>query len=138
MLRKEDVDRKWYEVDAEDKIIGRMATEIATTLMGKKKPNYTPHVDNGDFVIVVNAEKVAFTGNKLLDKKYYRHSGYPGGLKTRTLEEMLAKKPEDVVRAAVKRMLPKGRLGRQMYSKLKVYAGPEHPHAAQSPAKLEI
>lgn len=138
MLRKEDVDRKWYEIDAEGKVLGRICTEIAMTLMGKKKPNYTPHVDNGDYVVVYNAEKIAVTGKKMGDKMYYRHSGYPGGLRKRTLTEMLDKKPEDVIMLAVKRMLPKSRLGRQMLTKLRVYTGDTHPHTAQKPENMDI
>ncbi|WP_307905451.1 50S ribosomal protein L13 [Haliovirga abyssi] len=138
MLRKEDTDRKWYEVDAEGKILGRMATEIAMMLMGKKKPTYTPHVDNGDFVVVVNAEKIVVTGAKLNDKIYYNHSGYPGGLRDRTLAEVISKKPEEVIMLAVKRMLPKSKLGNQMLTKLKVFAGPSHPHMAQKPEKIEL
>lgn len=138
MLRKEDVDRKWLVVDAEDKILGRLATQIAMILMGKTKANYTPHVDNGDFVIVVNAEKIAVTGNKLQDKIYYDHSLFPGGLKERNLQTVLDKKPEEVIVRAVRRMLPKNRLARQMITKLKVYAGPVHPHTAQQPEKIEL
>jgi large subunit ribosomal protein L13 len=115
-----------------------LATRIATTLRGKHKPEYTPHVDTGDFVIVVNAEKVAVTGNKRADKRYYRHTGYPGGIKERTLQEMLDRRPEEVIRHAVKGMLPRNRLGRKQLTKLKVYAGPDHPHAAQKPAPMEI
>ncbi len=138
MLRKEDVDNRWYEVDAEGKILGRLATEIAMTLMGKKKPNYTPHVDNGDFVVVYNAEKIVVTGNKMQDKKYYRHSGFPGGLRERTLTEMLEKKPEEVIMTAVRKMLPKNKLASQMLKKLRVYVGPNHPHIAQKPEKLDV
>ena len=115
-----------------------MATQIADALRGKRKPTYTPHVDTGDFVIVVNAERISVTGNKLHDKRYYRHSGYPGGLKTRTLEDMLERRPEEVIRLAVKGMLPRNRLARKQLTKLKVYAGPEHPHAAQQPQPMEI
>ena len=118
--------------------LGRLATRIADTLRGKDKPQYTPHVDTGDFVVVVNAEKVAVTGNKLDDKLYYRHSGYPGGLKSRTLEEMLERRPEEVIRIAVKGMLPRNRLARKQLTKLKIYAGPDHPHAAQQPQPMEI
>ncbi len=138
MLRKEDVDQQWYEVDAEGRILGRLATEIAMTLMGKKKPNYTPHVDNGDYVVVYNAEKITVTGNKMKEKKYYRHSGFPGGLKQRTLTEMLEKKPEEVIMTAVRKMLPKNKLASQMLKKLRVYVGPNHPHIAQKPEKLEV
>ncbi len=138
MLRKEDTDKKWLEVNAEGKVLGRLATQIAMTLMGKTKPNYTPHVDNGDFVIVVNADKIVVTGKKLEDKKYYNYSGFPGGLRERTLSEVLTKKPEEVLYEAVKRMLPKSKLGKNMIDKLKVYAGTEHPHAAQKPEKVEF
>lgn len=138
MLRKEDTDKKWLEVNAEGKVLGRLATQIAMTLMGKTKANYTPHVDNGDFVIVVNADKIIVTGNKLQDKKYYNYSGFPGGLRERTLAEVITKKPEEVLYEAVKRMLPKSKLGKNMIDKLKVYAGTEHPHAAQKPEKVEF
>lgn len=131
-------ERNWYVVDASGKTLGRLATQIADTLRGKRKPTYTPHVDGGDFVVVINAEKIAVTGNKLADKRYYRHSGYPGGIRSRTLAEMLERRPEEVIRKAVKGMLPRNRLARQQLTKLKVYAGPDHPHAAQKPEKLEI
>ncbi|HWI22639.1 MAG TPA: 50S ribosomal protein L13 [Baekduia sp.] len=131
-------ERNWYVVDANGKTLGRLATQIAEQLRGKGKPEYTPHVDTGDFVIVVNAEKIAVTGNKLADKLYYRHSGYPGGIRSRTLAEMLERRPEEVIRKAVKGMLPRNRLARQQLTKLKVYAGPDHPHAAQQPEMLEI
>jgi large subunit ribosomal protein L13 len=130
--------RDWYVVDAEGKTLGRMATRIADTLRGKHKPEYTPHVDTGDFVIVINAEKVAVTGNKLRDKRYWRHSGYPGGIRSRTLGEMLERRPEEVIRKAVRGMLPRNRLARKQLTKLKVYAGPDHPHAAQQPNEMEI
>jgi large subunit ribosomal protein L13 len=130
--------RDWYVVDAEGKTLGRLATQIADTLRGKRKPEYTPHVDTGDFVVVVNAEKVRVTGDKRNAKLYHRHSGYPGGLRTRTLGEMLERRPEEVIRLAVRGMLPRNRLARQQLRKLKVYAGPDHPHAAQKPAKLEL
>jgi large subunit ribosomal protein L13 len=133
-----DRERGWYVVDAQGQTLGRLATQIADILRGKRKPTYTPHVDVGDFVIVVNAEKIAVTGNKLRDKKYYRHSGYPGGIRSRTLGEMLERRPEEVIRKAVKGMLPRNRLARQQLRKLKVYAGPEHPHQAQQPENLEI
>ncbi len=133
-----DRERNWLLVDAEGKTLGRLATQVADLLRGKGKPVYTPHVDTGDFVIVVNAEKIAVTGNKRADKRYYRHSGYPGGLKSRTLEEMLARRPEEVIRKAVKGMMPRNRLARKQLTKLKVYAGPDHPHAAQQPETLEI
>jgi large subunit ribosomal protein L13 len=133
-----DRDRRWYVVDAEGKTLGRLSTQIADVLRGKRKPTYTPHVDTGDFVVVINAEKVSVTGNKRSEKLYHRHSGYPGGLKTRTFEEMIERKPEEVIRLAVKGMLPRNRLSRRQITKLKIYAGPEHPHAAQSPEVLEI
>jgi len=132
-----EVTREWYLVDAEGKTLGRLATQIADTLRGKRKPQYTPHVDTGDFVIVVNAEKIQVTGNKLDQKRYYRHSGYPGGLRSRTLREQLERRPTEVLRVAVKGMLPKNRLARQQITKLKIYAGPEHPHEAQNPRPLE-
>lgn len=138
MASPSDVERKWYVVDAEGKTLGRMASEIASILRGKKKPIYTPHIDTGDYVIVVNAEKVVTTGKKLNQKIYYHHSEYVGGMKETTLKEMLNKKPEYVITHAVKGMLPKGPLGRQMLKKLFVYAGPEHKHAAQKPEALEI
>lgn len=130
------IERKWYVVDATDKTLGRLASEIASVLRGKNKPIFTPHIDTGDYVIVVNAEKVKVTGKKLLQKVYYNHSDYVGGMKETTLKEMMAKKPEKVVELAVKGMLPKGPLGREMYTKLFVYAGPEHKHAAQKPEVL--
>ena len=132
------VDRQWWIVDADGQNLGRLATVIAETLSGKRSPWYTRHADTGDFVVVVNAEKIAVTGNKLRDKKYYRHSGYPGGLSERTLAEQLERRPEEVLRAAVRGMLPKNRLGRSMLSKLKVYAGPNHPHSAQRPEPLVL
>lgn len=130
------IDRKWYVVDAEGMTLGRLASEVASILRGKNKPTFTPHMDTGDYVIVVNAEKIKVTGKKLDQKVYYHHSGYVGGLKETTLKEKLAKKPEQVLELAVKGMLPKGPLGRQMYRKLFVYAGPEHKHAAQKPDVL--
>jgi large subunit ribosomal protein L13 len=133
-----DRERSWVLVDAADKTLGRLATQIADILRGKRKPQYTPHIDVGDFVVVVNAEKIAVTGNKRADKRYYRHSGYPGGLKSRTLGEQLARRPEEVIRRAVRGMLPRNRLARKQLTKLKVYAGPDHPHAAQRPEPLEI
>jgi large subunit ribosomal protein L13 len=132
-----EIEQAWRLVDADGQILGRLATEIADTLRGKNKPAYTPHVDTGDFVIVVNAEKVRVTGKKLEQKIYYRHSGYPGGLRERTLAEQLARRPEEVIRKAVKGMLPKNKLAAAQLRKLKVYAGPEHPHAAQNPAPLK-
>jgi len=133
-----DRDRRWYVIDAEGKTLGRLSTQIADLLRGKRKPTFTPHVDMGDFVIVINAEKVSVTGRKRTEKLYHRHSGYPGGLKTRTFEEMIDRKPEDVIRLAVKGMLPRNRLSRRQITKLKIYAGPDHPHAAQAPETLEI
>ncbi len=130
------IDRKWYVVDAEGKTLGRLASEVAKVLRGKNKPIFTPHIDTGDYVIVVNAEKIKVTGKKLDQKVYYRHSGYVGGIKETTLKEMLNKHPERVIEFAVKGMLPKGPLGRQMYTKLFVYAGPDHKHAAQKPEAL--
>ena len=133
-----EVARDWYVVDAEDRILGRMATEIAIRLRGKHKPEFAPHVDTGDFIVVVNAEKIKVTGAKLDQKKYYSYSGYPGGLREATLKEMLEKKPEDVIIKAVRGMLPKNRLGRAQLKKLKVYAGAEHPHTAQAPKELDF
>lgn len=133
-----EIDRQWYLVDAEGQTLGRLATQIADTLRGKTKPVYTPHVDTGDFVIVVNAEKIAVTGNKLDQKLYRRHSGYPSGLRTRTLREQLDRQPAEVLRKAVKGMLPRNRLARAQLTKLKIYAGPEHPHTAQSPQPLSL
>jgi large subunit ribosomal protein L13 len=131
-------ERDWYVVDAQGKTLGRLATQIANALRGKRKPEYTPHCDTGDFVVVVNAEKITVTGNKRQEKRYYRHSGYPGGLRSRTLEEMLQRRPEEVIRKAVKGMLPRNRLSRQQLRKLKVYAGPDHPHEAQKPKQMEV
>lgn len=136
--KKGDFKQDWFLVDANEKILGRLASEVASILRGKNKPIFTPHVDTGDFVIVVNAEKIKLTGNKLKDKKYYRHTGYPGGIKEITAEKLLEKKPEELVIKAVRGMLPKNRLGRQMIKKLKVYSGPEHPHIAQSPKTLNL
>ena len=137
MQRKEDVVRDWYVIDAEGMTLGRLATKVATVLRGKHKPTYTPHIDGGDNVIVVNAGKVNLTGNKLEDKIYYNHSGYTGGLRERTAKEMIEKYPVEMIERAVKGMLPKGRLGRQMYKKLFVYASSEHPHAAQKPKEMK-
>ena len=134
----ENRQRDWYVVDAEGKTLGRLATQIADVLRGKNKPVYTPHVDTGDFVVVVNAEKIAVTGQKLDQKLYHSHSGYPGGLRTRTLRTQLERRPTEVLRKAVKGMLPRNRLGRSMMSKLRIYAGAEHPHAAQSPRALTL
>ena len=136
MQTNESVERKWYVVDATELVLGRMATDVAVVLKGKHKPTFTPHIDGGDYVIVVNAEKVALTGNKWADKKYYRHSGYAGGLKTRTATEMLDKQPQKIVEKAIRGMLPKGKLGDDMYRRLYVYVGPNHPHAAQKPESL--
>jgi large subunit ribosomal protein L13 len=132
-----EVQRNWWVVDADGKTLGRLATEIAEVLRGKNKPQYTPHVDTGDFVVVVNAEKIAVTGKKLTDKLYRRHSGYPGGLRTRTLGQMLERQPNEVLRKAVKGMLPKNRLAAQQLTKLKIYTGPKHPHAAQKPEEMQ-
>ncbi len=132
------IERKWYVVDAEGKTLGRLASEVAKVLRGKNKPIFTPHIDTGDYVIVVNADKVKVTGKKLDQKKYYHHSDYVGGMKETSLKDMIAKKPEKVVELAVKGMLPKGPLGRDMYKKLFVYAGAEHPHAAQKPEVLNV
>jgi len=133
-----DVERQWYVIDAEDVVLGRLAVQTATLLRGKHKPTFAPHVDGGDFVIIVNAAKVALTGNKRQDKLAYRHSGYPGGLKSIAYGDLLAKDPRKVVEKAVWGMLPKNRLGRTLIKKLKVYAGPDHPHAAQTPAPFEF
>jgi large subunit ribosomal protein L13 len=133
-----DRERNWLIVDANGQTLGRLATQIADALRGKRKPSYTPHVDTGDFVVVVNAERISVSGNKRADKRYYRHSGYPGGLRSRTLEEMLDRRPEEVIRLAVKGMLPRNRLARKQITKLKIYAGSEHPHVAQQPQPMEI
>ena len=138
MASPSTVERKWYVVDAEGKTLGRLASEVANVLRGKNKPTYTPHIDTGDYVIVVNAERIQVTGKKLDQKIYYHHSEYVGGMKEATLREMMQKKPEFVITHAVKGMLPKGPLGRQMLKKLHVYAGPEHNHAAQKPETLDI
>lgn len=131
-----EIERKWWVVDAQGKNLGRLASRIAVVLRGKNKAQFTPHIDTGDFVIVVNADKVAVTGRKLADKLYYRHSGYPGGLKMRTLGQMLEKRPTEVLRSAVKGMLPKNRLAARQLTKLKIYAGPSHPHVAQLPEEM--
>ena len=136
--KKESVDHQWYLVNAEGKVLGRLATQLAMILRGKKKAIYTPHVDTGDFVVVVNANKVALTGKKMKDKIYYHHSGHPGGIKAISAEKMIAQKPTELIRLAVKGMLPKNSLGRQMLTKLKIYAGPNHRHEAQGPIPLEI
>ena len=133
-----EIERRWYVVDAEGQNLGRLATRIADTLRGKNKPQFTPHVDTGDFVVVVNAEKIAVTGKKLDEKIYYRHSGYPGGLKQRTLREQLDRRPTEVLRLAVKGMLPRNKLSRAQLTKLKIYAGPDHPHDAQAPEPLDL
>lgn len=138
MAKADEVERKWYVIDAEGQTLGRLATEVATLLRGKHKPIYTPHVDTGDHVIIINAEKIELTGNKLNDKLYYRHSGHPGGLKTRTALEMRTNQPERMIEIAVRGMLPKGSLGRKMFKKLNVYAGNEHPHEAQKPEVYEL
>jgi large subunit ribosomal protein L13 len=137
-MRSEDVNRTWWVIDAENKTLGRMSTEIARRLRGKHKPEYTPHVDTGDYIIVINAEKVRVTGNKEDGKVYWRHSGYPGGIKGTNVSDMRATHPERIIEKAVKGMLPKNPLGRAMYRKLKVYAGSEHPHTAQQPKTLEL
>lgn len=134
----EDIDKKWFVVDAENQRLGRLATEIANVLRGKNKPNFTPHLDTGDFVIVVNAEKVVVTGNKSSQKLYRRHSGRPGGMKTETFEKLQNRIPERIIEVAVKGMLPKNSLGRSLFTKLKVYTGPNHPHQAQQPEVLNI
>ncbi len=138
MLSAHNVQRKWYLIDAKGQTLGRLATEVASILKGKHNPLYTPHVDSGDYVIVINASEIVLTGNKWNDKLYYRHSGYPGGLKSRTAKEVMEKFPERMVEQAVKGMLPKTKLGRQMYRKLYVYAQDRHPHKAQNPVELEV
>ncbi|PCE68800.1 MULTISPECIES: 50S ribosomal protein L13 [Salinivibrio] len=138
VAKPETVKRDWYVVDAEGKTLGRLATEIASRLRGKHKPEYTPHVDTGDYIVVINAEKVTVTGRKASDKMYYSHTGYIGGIKSISFEKLIAQKPELVIEKAVKGMLPRGPLGRAMYRKLKVYAGSEHKHAAQQPQVLDI
>ena len=138
MQKKETVERKWYVIDAEGKPLGRVASKAAHILRGKHKATYTPHIDCGDYVIIINASKVLLTGNKLEDKKYYSHSQYPGGLRTRTAKEMIEKYPEEMVEKAVKGMLPKNRLGRAMYNKLFVYAGSDHKHMAQKPSEMDV
>ena len=136
-VKKESVTREWYLVDATNKTLGRLSTEIAKRLRGKHKPEYTPHVDTGDYIIVVNAEKVKVTGNKMTDKIYYHHTGYPGGIKSITFDKLIERAPEKIIEKAVKGMMPKNKLSRSMLTKLKVYAGSEHPHAAQQPIRLE-
>ena len=136
--KKDEVEKKWWLVNAEGKILGRLATEVAVLLRGKKKPQFASFVDTGDFVVVINAEKISVTGKKQDQKKYYSHSGYPGGLRTESLKELLEKKPEDVIRKAVWGMIPKNKLGRAVYKKLKVYRGPQHPHEAQNPREYQF
>jgi large subunit ribosomal protein L13 len=138
IAKPETVQREWYVIDAADKTLGRLAAEVATRLRGKHKPEYTPHVDTGDYIVVVNAEQIRVTGNKAKDKIYHRHTGYPGGLKSISFEKLIDKAPERTIQSAVKGMLPKGPLGRAMFKKLKVYAGAEHPHTAQQPQELNI
>ena len=137
-IRKEDVEHSWYLLDAEDQILGRFATVVANKLRGKDKPTYTPHVDNGDFIVVVNAKKIRVTGNKFEQKKYYRHSLYPGGLKTASFKEKIDKDPESIILKAVKDMLPKNKLSNQILKKLKVYSGDSHPHEAQNPIPIKL
>jgi large subunit ribosomal protein L13 len=137
-VKASEIERQWWVVDAADQTLGRLATRIATLLEGKHKPTYSPHIDTGDHVVVVNASRIRVTGNKLVQKRYYRHSGYPGGLKEESLEALMARKPELVIERAVKGMLPRNRIGRAMIKKLKVYAGPDHPHQAQSPVAAEL
>jgi large subunit ribosomal protein L13 len=137
-MRAEDVRRSWYVIDADGKTLGRLATEVARRLRGKHKPEYTPHVDTGDYIVVVNAEKVRVTGSKATDKIYYRHSGYPGGIKSASFEQLRRTRPERIIETAVKGMMPRNPLGRAMLKKLKVYAGGQHPHSAQQPEALEI
>ena len=138
VAKPSDRERNWLVVDAEGKTLGRLATQIADALRGKRKPQYTPHCDTGDFVVVVNADKISVTGRKLEQKRYWRYSGYPGGMRSRTLAEMLERRPEEVIRRAVKGMLPRNRLARKQLTKLKIYAGPEHPHVAQKPQPMDI
>ena len=138
VAKESEVNRSWFVVDMDDKVLGRVATEIARILRGKHKPIYSPSVDTGDFVIVVNAEKLKLTGNKLADKHYYHHTGYPGGIRSITAEKLLEKKPEEIIKKAVKGMLPKTKLGRQLIKKLKVHSGGEHPHSAQQPKALSL
>jgi len=136
--KKEELEKKWWLVNADGKILGRLATEVSILLRGKNKPEFAPFLDMGDFVIVINAEKIKVTGNKLDQKKYYSHSGYPGGIKEKTLKDLMEKKPEDVIRKAVWGMIPKNKLGRAVFKKLKVYRGPDHPHQAQTPHEYEF
>ncbi len=136
--KKEQIERKWWLVDADGKILGRLATEVASLLRGKKKPEFVNFLDSGDFVIVINAEKIKLSGNKMEQKKYYSHSGYPGGIKEKSLKELMENKPEEVIRKAVWGMIPKNKLGRAVYKKLKVYQGPRHPHEAQRPVEYQF
>ena len=136
--KKVHIEKDWFLVDAEDKILGRLAAKVAAVLRGKTKPIFTPYLDTGDFVVVINAQKIKLTGTKLKDKQYYHHTGYPGGIKSINAKDLLQKKPEEVIRKAVRGMLPKNKLGRQMLTKLKVYPGKDHPHQAQQPKKLEL
>jgi large subunit ribosomal protein L13 len=136
--KKGDIEQKWLLIDAEGRILGRMATEVADLIRGKRKPQFTSHLDTGDFVVIVNAEKIKVSGRKLEQKKYYSHSGYPGGIKEETLKDLLERKPEEVVKKAVWGMIPKGKLGRALYKKLKVYRGPSHPHEAQNPQEYKF
>jgi large subunit ribosomal protein L13 len=138
VAKEQEIEKKWYLVDAQDRILGRLATQIAVRLRGKHKPIFTPHADTGDFIVVINADKITLKGSKLDQKYYYRHSGYMGGLKKTSARELLEKKPEELLRIAVKGMLPKNSLARRQLKKLKIYAGPDHPHKAQEPEKLEI
>lgn len=138
VAKQSEVNRNWFVVDMDDQVLGRAATEIARILRGKHKPIYTPSVDTGDFVVVVNAEKLKLTGNKMADKTYYHHTGFPGGIRSITAEKLIEKKPEELIKKAVKGMLPKNKLGRQMFKKLKVYSGGEHPHSAQQPKTLSL
>ncbi len=138
VAKQSEVKRSWFVVDMNDQVLGRAATEIARILRGKHKPIYSPSVDTGDFVVVVNAEKLKLTGNKMADKKYYHHTGFPGGIRSITAEKLIEKKPEELIMKAVKGMLPKNKLGRQMFKKLKVYSGGEHPHSAQQPKTLSL
>ncbi|MBN1457000.1 MAG: 50S ribosomal protein L13 [Sedimentisphaerales bacterium] len=138
IAKKEDVQRKWHLIDADGAVLGRMATKVAMILMGKDKPTYTPHVDTGDYVVIINAAKIKISGSKSTQKSYQHYTGYPGGQRITTFEEMMEKKPEKVVELAIKRMLPKSKLGTNMLKKLKVYGGPEHEHTAQKPEKMEL
>lgn len=136
--KKDDIEQKWWLINADGKILGRLATEVADLIRGKKKPQFTSHLDTGDFVVIINAEKIKVTGRKLDQKTYYTHSGYPGGIKAETLKDLLERKPEEVIKKAVWGMIPKGKLGRALYKKLKVYRGPSHPHEAQNPREYQI